>query len=248
MHRMAAGTVLFLFACGGGGDGGGESASGSEAAAVAPLGGGSISGIVNFSGDVPANPLIDMMEEAECAAKYTGEIRDPIHMVADGKLGNVFVRITAGLPAGPYPARAEATTINQDGCLYSPRVVGVVAGENFTITNSDPLQHNIKAVPTNNRGFNVSQPQAGMSTTKTFASAEIMVPLQCSVHSWMNAYVGVVDHPYFATSGSDGAFTITGLPAGTYTLEAWHETLGTQTAEVTVAADGATSVEFDYET
>jgi hypothetical protein len=240
--------LFFLLACGGGG-GGDDAAGGSDApaATVAALGGGSISGTVNFTGDVPSNPMIDMMEEAECAAKHTGDIHDPIHMVADGKLGNVFVRITAGLPAGPYPMPTGTATINQDGCLYNPRVIGVVAGQDFEITNSDPLQHNIKAIPAINRGFNVSQPQAGMSTTKNFASAEIMVPLECSVHSWMNAYVGVVDHPYFATSGADGSFNIEGLPTGTYTLEAWHETLGTQTAEVTVGADGATSVEFNYE-
>jgi Carboxypeptidase regulatory-like domain len=106
--------------------------------------------------------------------------------------------------------------------------------------------HNIKAVPTENRGFNISQPRAGMTTTRSFNTPEVMVPLECNVHGWMNAYVGVVEHPYFAVSGDDGSFTISGLPAGTYQLEAWHETLGTQTGEVTVAADGAATVEFTF--
>ena len=85
-----------------------------------------------------------------------------------------------------------------------------------------------------------------MSTTRTFNTPEVMVPLECNVHGWMNAFVGVTDHPYFAVSGDDGMFTISGLPAGTYTLEAWHETLGTQTAEVTVEEGGTASVEFTY--
>jgi len=245
MRNILAGSLFFLFACGGG-DSGGDSAAGSDAAAVAPLGSGSISGVVNFAGDAPSNPVLDMSEEAVCAVKHQGEIRDPIHVINDGRLANVFIRITAGLPDGPFPAAVGSVALDQDGCLYNPRVVGIVVGQDLVFTNSDSLQHNIKAVPTNNRGFNVSQPRAGMTTTKTFAVAEIMVPLECSVHSWMHAYVGVVEHPYFATSGGDGSFTINGLPAGTYTLEAWHETLGTQTAEVTVAADGAASIEFDY--
>jgi hypothetical protein len=136
--------------------------------------------------------------------------------------------------------------IDQTGCLYEPRVVGVMVGQSLEIRNSDPLLHNIKAVPTENRGFNISQPQAGMTSTRTFNTPEIMVPLECNVHGWMNAYVGVVAHPYFATTGADGAFAIAGLPAGTYQLEAWHERFGTRTGTVTVTDGGAGTVDFTY--
>jgi hypothetical protein len=125
-------------------------------------------------------------------------------------------------------------------------VVGVMAGQSLTILNSDSLLHNIKAVPTANRGFNVSQPRAGMSREQTFTEPEIMVPLECNVHGWMKAYVGVVAHPYFATSAEDGTFTIGGLPPGTYQVEAWHESLGTKTGEVTIGPDGAGTVTFTY--
>ena len=107
----------------------------------------------------------------------------------------------------------------------------------------------MKAVPTANRPFNISQPRA-MTTTRrgsqAFSTPEIMVPLQCNVHSWMNAYVGVVEHPYFAVSAADGSFTIPGLPAGTYQVEAWHETLGTQSGEATVEADGSATLSFTF--
>ena len=73
-----------------------------------------------------------------------------------------------------------------------------------------------------------------------------MIPLECNVHGWMNAYVGVVDHPYFAVTGADGSFTIGGLPAGTYQVEAWHETLGTQSGEVTVEADGSATLDLTF--
>ncbi len=243
MRRLLVLSGLLGLACGGG-EGG--SSGGDQAAAVAPLGSASISGVVSFSGAVPSNPAIDMAEEPECVAKHSGTPTDPMVSVANGKLANVFIRIVGGLPSGPYPMPNSAAKINQDGCLYSPRVLGVMVGQDLEIGNSDPLLHNIKAIPTENRGFNISQPRAGMTTTRTFKTPEIMVPMECNVHGWMHAFVGVVEHPYFATSSDDGTFTITGLPAGTYQLEAWHETLGTQSGEVTIAEDGTGTIEFTF--
>lgn len=246
MRRLLASSVVFLVACGGGGETAGGGAEGGEAAAAAaPLGSGTITGVVNFTGTPPANPMIDMSEEQACADVHGGQVENPVVVVADGKLRNAFVWVTAGLPAGPYPTPSSAAVIDQRGCIYEPRVVGVMVGQTLEIMNSDPLLHNVKAVPQENRGFNRSQPQAGMVTRESFDAAEIMVPLECSVHGWMNSYVGVVDHPYFATSGADGSFSIGGLPDGTYTLNIWHETLGTQTGEVTVA-DGSGTIEFTF--
>lgn len=248
MRRLIASTMVVMLACGGGGENGesGEAAGGGEAAAVAPLGSGTITGTVNYTGEVPEASVIDMSEEPFCAEKWGAEgVTSPTVAVTDGKLANVFVRVTAGLPAGPYPMPAGDAVIDQDGCLYRPRVLGVMVGQTLVIENDDSLLHNVKAVPTENRGFNRSQPRAGMSSRESFTTPEIMVPLECSVHGWMNGYVGVVDHPYFATSDANGAFTISGLPDGTYTLEAWHETMGTQTAEVTISG-GTGTVEFTY--
>ncbi len=239
MRHLVACSIIGVLACGGG-EGGSD--GGDDAATVAPLGTASINGVVTFDGTPPANPTIDMADEPECVAKYTDDARDPIVSVTDGMLANVFVRVTGGLPAGPYPMPASPAVIDQDGCLYHPRVLGVMVGQDLDIRNSDPLQHNIKAVPTEQRGFNISQPRAGMTTTRSFNTPEVMVPLECSVHGWMNAYLGVVDHPYFATSGADGTFSIPGLPAGSYTLEAWHETLGTRTLEVEVDDGGSVTV------
>jgi plastocyanin len=246
-----------LAACGGSKDAGSDTAApaaatGDAAASAAggpagPTGDATVTGTVHFAGTAPANPAIDMSEEAACKAKVSGTVVDSQYVVTNGNLENVFVYVKSGLPDGAsYPAPAEAKVIDQNGCIYHPRVFGVQVGQKVEIKNSDPVLHNIKAVPKENRGFNISQPTAGMTTTRTFSTPEVMVPLQCNVHGWMNAHVGVMAHPFFATSTSDGKFTIKNLPPGTYTIEAWHEKLGTQTATVTVGAGETKTADFNF--
>lgn len=250
MRRVLLPAVLLCFACGGGeqppSGAGGEAAAGAGVAS-GPRGDGSISGAIRFTGTAPANPAIDMSEEPACAAKHQGQPSDPQYVVNNGMLGNVFVYVKSGLPAGAkYGAPSTPVVLDQQGCLYSPRVFGVMVDQRIEIRNSDPMLHNIKAVPDQNRGFNISQPREGMTTNRTFSTPEVMVPFECNVHGWMNAYVGVMEHPFFATSGSDGSFTIEGVPAGTYEIEAWHEKAGSQTKSVTVPQTGAVNVEFTF--
>lgn len=249
--RVAFGIVLALTAFGCGGDNGGASdqpAAGQEGGgAIAPAGGGTITGTVSFTGTPPANPTIDMSEEPACAQKHAGGARDPQVVVTNGKLANVFVFVKSGLPAGQtYPVPSSAAVLDQDGCLYEPRNFGVMVGQQLEIKNSDPVLHNIKAVPSENRGFNISQPTEGMTTRRTFNTEEIGIPLECSVHGWMKASVTVLNHPFFASSGNDGTFTIRGLPAGTYEIEARHERLGTRTQSVTVPEAGTATADITF--
>jgi hypothetical protein len=203
--------------------------------------GGTVSGTVKFTGAAPANPKIDMSEEPTCKTKTPNAV-DPVVVVNKGGLANVFISVKSGLPAGgKYTAPTTPVTIDQSGCLYHPRVLGLMVNQPLEIKNSDAVLHNIKAVPKKNRGFNISQPSAGMKTTRTFAVAEAPVPLECNVHGWMHAKAFVMDNPFFAVSDENGAFSLKGLPPGTYTLEAWHEKFGTKTATVTVTAAGGTA-------
>jgi plastocyanin len=234
------------------GDGTATTSAGGEAtpaASTGPTGDGTVSGVVHFSGTPPANPTIDMTEEAVCKAKYTSAPVDSQYVVSNGGLGDVLVYVKSGLPAGAtYAPPAQAVVIDQQGCEYHPRVFGIQVGQKLEIKNSDAVLHNIKAVPTANRGFNISQPSAGMTTTRTFSTAEVMVPLQCNVHSWMHAHVGVLPHPFFATSTPDGHFSIKGLPPGTYTIEAIHPKLGAQTTTVTIGAGESKTADFTFGT
>jgi hypothetical protein len=127
-----------------------------------------------------------------------------------------------------------------------PRVLGVRVGQPLSIRNSDPLLHNVRASGTINQGFNLSTPLEGVSFTRTFATKEVMVPFKCDVHAWMTAYVGVLDHPYFGTTAPDGKVVLGNLPPGTYTIEAWHETLGAKTQQVTIAAKESKDVAFTF--
>ena len=95
--------------------------------------------------------------------------------------------------------------------------------------------------------FNLGMPIKGMKIKKTFEKPEIMAKVKCDVHPWMNAYIGVLSHPFYTVSGEDGSFEIKDLPPGTYTLEAWQETLGTKTAEITVPESGEIpAVQFSF--
>jgi plastocyanin len=247
MKRTLVCMAAVVIACGGND----EAASSNEATQAAtqsgPQGNAAVTGTVSFAGTAPANPTIDMSEEAACKAKHTGAITDPQVVVKDGKVANVFVYVKNGLPANAsYSPPAESAVIDQEGCLYKPRVLGVMAGQNIDIKNSDPVLHNIKAVPKVNRTFNISQPTAGMVSKRKFDRPEQMIPLQCNVHSWMHASVGVMPHPFFATTGDDGKFEIKGLPPGTYEIEAWHEKLGPKTMTVTVGDGETKTADFNY--
>lgn len=214
----------------------------------AALAGSTVSGKIKFVGKAPANPTIDMSEEPKCKEKYTTTPREAIVAVnKNGTLANVFVYVKSGLPAGgKYPVPAAPVELDQQGCIYHPRTFGIMVGQKLDIKNSDPLLHNIKAMGKKNRPFNISQPSAGMKTTRTFTAEEVPLAVECNVHGWMHAHVGVLPHPFFASSGADGSFSITGLPAGTYTIEAWHEKYGVQTASVTVTGSDTKTADFTY--
>ena len=136
--------------------------------------------------------------------------------------------------------------LDQDKCRYTPRVLGVRVGQALQVRNSDPLLHNVRSNGVINQAFNKSTPIEGMRFDHTFATKEVMVPFKCDVHGWMSAWVGVLDHPYFGTTAPDGRVVLGNLPPGTYTIEAWHESLGTKTQQITIAAKESKDVSFSF--
>ncbi|MGH7475807.1 MAG: carboxypeptidase regulatory-like domain-containing protein [Longimicrobiales bacterium] len=248
-NRGAVITLACALALIGCGDAADDADTGGEVADAEPLvdpaQAATISGVVNFEGEPPAPEPIDMSEEPTCAEKHEGQpVRTPV-VASDGRLKNVFVRVSEGLPDRSWPSATEPREIDQDGCVYEPHVLGIQTGQTLTIRNSDGILHNINATPENNQSFNISQPTT-MESTRSFSRPEVMIPVRCDVHGWMEAYIGVVEHPYYAVTGDDGSFTIENLPPGDYVIEAWHERYGTQTANVSVQAQGTGEANFTY--
>jgi plastocyanin len=145
-----------------------------------------------------------------------------------------------------FPVPATSAVLAQEGCTYRPHVLGIQVGQTLDIVNGDETLHNVHAVPSRNGEFNVAQQSKGFRNTHVFSTHEVLVPFKCDVHKWMTAYIGVVEHPFFAVTGREGTFTLKGLPPGTYTIEAVHEKLGTQTAMVTLPAKGTQDVAFSF--
>lgn len=207
---------------------------------------GQIAGRVVFEGNPPAKAPVSLGSDPFCVAQHPSGLLFDTLVVNGGGLENVFVYIKDGLGTYYFDTPTQAVTLDQRGCQYSPHVFGVQTGQPIVIGNSDATLHNVSAVANTNRGFNFGQPLPGLKETKTFTAPEVMVRFTCNVHQWMTAYAGVLEHPYFAVTKDGGQFTLRNVPAGTYTVEAWHEKLGTQSQSVTLAEKEQKPVTFTF--
>lgn len=195
-----------------------------------------VTGKIAFDGVAPVAAMIKADADPRCKALHpTGITPDQVIVNSNGTLKNVFIYVKDGLAGQKFEAPKESVKFDQLGCQYNPKVFGIQVNQPLEIINSDDTLHNVHALPTASQQFNLGMPIKGMKLKKSFSKPEVMVKIKCEVHPWMTAYAGVLDHPFYAVSGDDGSFTIKGLPAGKYTLEAWHEKYGTQTKEITVA-------------
>lgn len=209
---------------------------------------GSIHGTILFYGVRPKRKPIDMTSDAGCIKANDGKpvFDEPVVTGKNGGLTDSFVYIQAGLEDKKFAPRADPVALNQHGCMFEPRVIGIRAGQYMNVKNSDPVSHNIHPKPTNNYDWNEQQSPGAVDLQHRFPRADIMIPVKCNVHSWMRAYIGVVDHPYFAVTGPDGSFELKNVPPGNYTVAVWHEELGEQKSTVRLAASGTAAVNFVY--
>ncbi|HLL53192.1 MAG TPA: DUF2012 domain-containing protein [Myxococcaceae bacterium] len=196
--------------------------------------GGTISGSIAFTGTPPEAQPLKRNSDPVCAKK---QFNDETVLVTGGKLQNVVVRLKDA-PAGQAPV--EPVVIDQVDCMYRPRVQAAVVGQKVMVKNSDGTLHNVHTYAGTKTLFNKAQPPKAEPINQAVKEDTEVMKLKCDVHPWMTGYVVYSKNPYFAVSKADGSFEIKNVPPGKYTLEAWHEKLGTQTAEVTVQ-DGKTA-------
>jgi plastocyanin len=224
----------------------GASASGRGSLAAAQGRGGTIKGRVRLTGKSPGNAVIRMGVDPMCRKLNAGKlaVQEVVVTSPDGGLANVFVRLQGVFPRKAPPQ--EPVVIDQRLCFYVPRVVGAQVGQTVQIRNSDSLLHNVRSLSSGGNSFNIGQPLAGMVYAFQVKDESGMLQVKCDLHRWMTLFIGVVDHPYFAVSGTGGTFEIANVPAGTYTIETWHERYGTLTKPLRVAAGATATVEFAY--
>jgi hypothetical protein len=208
---------------------------------------GTITGKAVFPGKPEPPRRIDMDSDPQCVSAHKGKAVDESLVVGrDGALANVFVYVKSGLEGKQFRPPAETVTFDQKGCWFLPRVIGLQTGQTLKVTNSDPVTHNIHPRARQNREWNHSQSPSAPAFERRFTRPEVLIRVKCDIHGWMRAWIGVVDNPYFAITGHDGRFEIPKIPAGEYTLGAWHEVLGTQEQKVKVTASGSTPADWTF--
>jgi hypothetical protein len=245
----ALALALILGGCGGGADTSKTAEDAPESAgAYQPTGEeGSVTGKVNFQGQAPKYKPLSMEADAVCAKKHSGPVY-PEQVVANdnGTLRNVFVYVKSGLEGKTFATPDEPVTLDQDGCLYKPHVLGIQARQNLRVVTSDNTAHNIHPLPKVNREWNVSQSPGADPIIQSFSRPEVSIPVKCNQHPWMRAYIHVLSHPFYAVTGEDGTYEIKGLPPGKYEIEAVHEEYAAMTQPVEVAAKQAATSDFTY--
>ena len=207
---------------------------------------GTISGTIHFTGKAPKRIPIDMGQDPVCSLAPTN-LTEQYVVDGDG-LENVFVYIKSGLGNKAYAPPSQPVVMDQKGCRYAPHVIGVMPGQPIDFTNSDNTMHNVHMIPTlsTNQSVDVSEAPNGPGETRTLSTPELMIPVRCNNHPWMEAFVNVVANPFYAVSGAGGKFTIKGVPPGTYTGVTDHEKLGEKTETVTVEPHKTATVDVTY--
>lgn len=210
-------------------------------------GGGEIAGKILFQGEKPKLLPLDMRHDPVCVSEHEGTVYAQDGAVNDnGTLPNAFVYIKSGTVKLPEAPPRNSVDLTQQGCLYEPHVLGIMVGQPLQVQTLDPTTHNIHVVGDANRDWNVTQQPGSPSVIRRFARPEVMIPVHCNEHPWMKAYIGVVSNPFYEVTGSDGGYTLKGVPPGEYTVAVWTATFGTQEQKIEVRAGETASLDFTF--
>ena len=204
---------------------------------------GSILGEVKFNDVRPKLPTLKISKDQD----YCGEtLPNETYLIdPNGGLKNVVVFIETAPNSRADPQKENI--LDNTGCRYSPRVMAMQKGERLKVRNNDPKLHIPHSYLDERTVFNLSLPFRG---TTIDATPKIRHPgilkVFCDTHAWMQAYIHVFEHSFFAVTDERGMFSIDNVPPGTYTLRAWHEEAGIRSQEITVPEDADIRVDFEF--
>jgi len=242
LHLIVAATLAFSLAP----DAGTGTMSITSEAQADSAGDGTVSGAVRVVGLQTVSTRIDMAADPACLKMHPAPVMsDEVVTGPNGALKNAIVYISEGIGNRSFDPPTVPAVFEQKGCTYNPRILGIRARQTLRLINSDPTTHNIHPVPQNNREWNMSQPPGSPPIEQTFAREEI-IPVKCNVHPWMRGYIAVFKHPYFAVTDKNGGFELKDVPAGEYTIQAWHERYGVLTQKVTLEPNQTKALEFVF--
>ena len=213
---------------------------------VSPMFAGSLSGKVNFQGKSPKKKTLRMEADPVCGSSH----KEPVHNQSfiineDGYLKNVIIYLKDVKYDGEIPE--TQAVLDQNGCMYSPHVQGMMVGQNLLIKNSDATLHNIHGLPKLNSEFNFAMPKVVKEKAIKINTSEHAIYIKCDVHPWMKSYISVFDHPYFAVTNDTGYYKIDNIPPGTYEVIAWQEKFKDKTLKASVTiSDGDTGTAQDF--
>jgi plastocyanin len=202
--------------------------------------GGTISGTVKFKGTAPAPKKLDVNKDKEVCGK-TPKV-DQSLVVNNGNIANAVVTIT-DIKKGKK-IELKKVTLDQKGCEYHPHVLAFPVGSAVEILNPDGILHNVHSYSKVNSPFNIAQPKFKKTLEQKIEKPEV-IEVKCDVHSWMHGWLVATPNPYFAVTDNSGSFKLTDVPAGSYTVEVWHEKLGKNTQKVTVKAKEDAKIGFE---
>lgn len=192
-------------------------------------------GVVTLMGERPPRKRVKTLEgDPACSALHAEPmLSDDLVVGHEGQVRWAMVYVKKGLRDLSFDPPKVPARMDQIGCRYVPHVLAVMTGQTIEFVNSDPVLHNVHALPFANKEFNACL-KRGQPAEQAFDTPEF-IRVKCDIHPWMSAWIGVFGHPFAAVTDEEGVYRLPGLPPGRYEIEAWHEGMKSEAREVDVA-------------
>lgn len=223
---------------------------------VVVTGGAILRGTVTFHGTAPEPKEFELHRYPDsvfCGAFSDGEghrLLKEVHVGQGGGLKDVVI-IVEGVRSGK-PFTFTNAQVEANVCQFLPFVTVVSDKRQLTVTNQDPVSHDIQGYAYDQAGVDIVLHRPSLKATGTtdivhLVKGRRVFTMQCGVHPYMQNWGYAIDNPYYAVTDAAGAFSIGDLPPGAYRVKAWHPILGVQERELTVEPNGTATFDVQFD-